>query len=84
MLKRDAMFIRVTADNGLVGYAPGPAHERAEREIHEIISPFLEGREPGAWPSFDLPEGRHALKRACLLVGEHNLCAKSTRHAFIN
>ena len=29
ILKRDAMFIRVTADNGLKGYAPGPAHERA-------------------------------------------------------
>jgi hypothetical protein len=41
VLKRDAMYIRVTADNGLCGFAPGPAHERAEREIREIISPFL-------------------------------------------
>jgi hypothetical protein len=31
VIKRDAMLIRVTADNGLVGYAPGPAHERAAR-----------------------------------------------------
>ena len=53
VLKRDAMYIRVTADNGLAGFAPGPAHERAEREIREVISPFLEGREPSAWPSFD-------------------------------
>ena len=53
VLKRDAMYIRVTADNGLAGFAPGPAHERAEREICEVISPFVEGREPSAWPSFD-------------------------------
>ena len=37
VLKRDAMFIRVTADNGLVGYAPGPAHERAERELADWL-----------------------------------------------
>ena len=53
VLKRDAMFICVTADNRLQGFAPGPAHERAEREIREIISPFLEGRDPSAWTSFD-------------------------------
>ena len=49
ILKRDAMFIRVTADNGLRGYGPGPAHERAEREINETIGPFLEGRNPLEW-----------------------------------
>ena len=53
VLKRDAMYIRVTADNGLAGFAPGPAHDRAAREICEVICPFLEGREPSAWPSFD-------------------------------
>ena len=52
VVKRDAMYIRVTADNGPCGFAPGPAHERAEREIREIISPFLEGLDPSAWPSF--------------------------------
>src|ERR1051326_2577392 len=41
IVKRDAMLIRVKADNGLVGYAPGPAHERAAKEIREIIRPFL-------------------------------------------
>ena len=30
ILKRDAMFVRVEADNGLVGYAPGPGSERAQ------------------------------------------------------
>jgi L-alanine-DL-glutamate epimerase-like enolase superfamily enzyme len=49
ILKRDAMLIRVAADNGLVGYAPGPAHERAGREIAEMIGPFLLGRDPRRW-----------------------------------
>jgi L-alanine-DL-glutamate epimerase-like enolase superfamily enzyme len=49
ILKRDAMIIRVKADNGLVGYAPGPAHERAAREIHEVIRPFLLGKDPRRW-----------------------------------
>jgi L-alanine-DL-glutamate epimerase-like enolase superfamily enzyme len=49
ILKRDAMLIRVRANNGLVGYAPGPAHERAAREIHEIIRPFLLGKDPRHW-----------------------------------
>ncbi|HEX4646853.1 MAG TPA: enolase C-terminal domain-like protein, partial [Verrucomicrobiae bacterium] len=49
ILKRDAMLIRVTADNGLVGFAPGPAHERAAREIRQTIRPFLIGRDPRRW-----------------------------------
>ena len=49
IIKRDAMLIRVKADNGLVGYAPGPAHERAAREIHEVIRPFLLGKDPRRW-----------------------------------
>ena len=44
LLKRDAMFIRVEADNGLVGYAPGPGSESVHRAIGETIAPFLEGR----------------------------------------
>jgi len=44
ILKRDAMFIRVEADNGLVGYAPGPGSDIAHRAIGEIIAPFLTGR----------------------------------------
>ena len=44
LLKRDAMFIRVEADNGLVGYAPGPGSESAHQVIRETIAPFLEGR----------------------------------------
>jgi L-alanine-DL-glutamate epimerase-like enolase superfamily enzyme len=44
LLKRDAMLIRVEADNGLAGYAPGPATEHAQMRIRDIIAPFLAGR----------------------------------------
>jgi L-alanine-DL-glutamate epimerase-like enolase superfamily enzyme len=44
ILKRDAMFIRVQADNGLVGYAPGPGSEKAQHEIEQIVAPFLTDR----------------------------------------
>src|SRR5213592_813820 len=49
ILKRDAMLIRVKTDNGVVGYAPGPAHERAAHEIHDVIRPFLVGKDPRRW-----------------------------------
>src|SRR5579885_2642635 len=44
ILKRDAMLVRIQAANGLVGYAPGPGSERAQRAIEGTIGPFLEGR----------------------------------------
>jgi L-alanine-DL-glutamate epimerase-like enolase superfamily enzyme len=44
IVKRDAMLIRVEADNGLVGYAPGEGTERAKQRIDSAIGPFLEGR----------------------------------------
>jgi L-alanine-DL-glutamate epimerase-like enolase superfamily enzyme len=44
LLKRDAMFIRVEADNGLLGYAPGPGSESVHLAIGRTIAPFLEGR----------------------------------------
>src|SRR5260370_25656471 len=44
ILKRDAMLIRVEADNGLVGYAPGQGSERAKDGIESVIASFLEGR----------------------------------------
>jgi L-alanine-DL-glutamate epimerase-like enolase superfamily enzyme len=44
LLKRDAMLIRVEADNGLVGYAPGPGSESVHRAIAQTVGPFLEGR----------------------------------------
>src|SRR5262245_11974487 len=53
ILKRDAMLIRVKADNGLIGYAPGPAHQRAADEIHGVIAPFLRGKDPQRWATFD-------------------------------
>src|SRR5262249_54718321 len=53
IIKRDAMLICVNADNGLVGYAPGPAHERAANEIRDTIRPFLIGKEPRDWAKID-------------------------------
>src|ERR1700730_11319868 len=44
ILKRDAMLIRVAADNGLIGYAPGPGSEKAQHAIERQIAPFLAGR----------------------------------------
>jgi L-alanine-DL-glutamate epimerase-like enolase superfamily enzyme len=44
VVKRDAMLIRVEADNGLVGYGPGEGSEAAEQIIREVIAPWLEGR----------------------------------------
>ena len=44
ILKRDAMLIRVEADNGLVGYAPGPGSESVQRAIEKVIAPFLTDR----------------------------------------
>src|SRR5713101_6446125 len=44
ILKRDAMLIRVQTDKGLVGYAPGPGSEIAQRSIETTVGPFVEGR----------------------------------------
>lgn len=53
ILKRDAMYIRVSTDSGLRGYAPGPADEGAHRIIRDRIAPFLDGKDPGQWRSFE-------------------------------
>src|SRR3954471_17865630 len=62
IIKRDAMLIRVKADNGLAGYAPGPAHERAAQEIRDSIRPFLLGKDPRAWSQLDFKGGREMTK----------------------
>jgi|TARA_B100001250_G_scaffold413896_1_gene449671 L-alanine-DL-glutamate epimerase-like enolase superfamily enzyme len=84
ILKRDAMYIRVVADNGLTGFAPGPAHERALREILETISPFLEGLDPESWSSFsfhgdlELTKTYRAVEIAVMdLVARFNGCPLS-------
>jgi L-alanine-DL-glutamate epimerase-like enolase superfamily enzyme len=78
ILKRDAMLIRVVTDTGLVGFAPGPAHERAAREVREVIGPWLDGRDPRQWQAFAFPaDGEivktyRAVELALLdLVGRH-------------
>lgn len=84
ILKRDAMLIKITADNGLIGFAPGPAFERAENEIHSVIKSFLIGKDPLQWKSFDfkghneVKKTYHAVEVAVLdLVGKYEGCSIS-------
>src|SRR5438067_99566 len=44
IVKRDAMLIRVEADNGLIGYGPAPGTEKTKNSIDQVIAPFLAGR----------------------------------------
>jgi L-alanine-DL-glutamate epimerase-like enolase superfamily enzyme len=84
ILKRDAMLIRVTADTGARGWAPGPAHERALREIRDVIGPFLQGKDPLKWKEIafkgdlELTKTYHAVEVALLdLAGRVEGCAVS-------
>jgi L-alanine-DL-glutamate epimerase-like enolase superfamily enzyme len=43
IVKRDAMLIKLTADNGVVGYGPGQPTEENRDAIHNIVRPFLMG-----------------------------------------
>jgi L-alanine-DL-glutamate epimerase-like enolase superfamily enzyme len=52
ILKRDAMLVKISTDNGLVGYAPGPAFVRAKEEIDTVIREFLLGKDPLQWKQF--------------------------------
>jgi L-alanine-DL-glutamate epimerase-like enolase superfamily enzyme len=77
ILKRDAMLIKVGTDSGLAGWAPGPAHERAAKEIRSTIAPFLRGRDPMGWRDFgfkgglELTKTYHAVEVAVMdLVGK--------------
>jgi L-alanine-DL-glutamate epimerase-like enolase superfamily enzyme len=78
ILKRDAMILRVTSDTGLRGYAPGPAHERAAKEIHDYLAPFLVGKDPLKWAEFkfkgdlELTKTYHAVEIAVMdLAARH-------------
>ena len=84
ILKRDAMLIKITADNGLTGYAPGPAFTRAEEEIETVIKEFLIGKNPLHWKQFkfigeaDIVKTYHAVEVALLdLVGKYEGCSIS-------
>ena len=44
IVKRDAMLVRAEADNGLIGYGPGPGTENARDAVDKVIAPFLAGR----------------------------------------
>lgn len=82
ILKRDALLIKVQTDIGLSGYAPGPAHERAAREINTTISSFLAGKDPRQWQSFkftgnpDIQKTYHAVEVALIdLAARYEGCA---------
>ncbi len=45
ILKRDALFVRVEGDHGLIGYGPGQGSDTAHERIQRIVKPFLEGRD---------------------------------------
>ncbi len=84
IIKRDAMLIKVVADNGLIGYAPGPAFPRAQQEINSSIREFLVGKDPMKWREFDFPGSLetlkvyHATEVALLdLVGKYEKCSIS-------
>jgi L-alanine-DL-glutamate epimerase-like enolase superfamily enzyme len=84
ILKRDAMLIKVTADNGLIGYAPGPAFSRAYDEISTVIRNFLIGKDPLQWKSFKFIDNHEVVKTyyavevALLdLVGKYEECSIS-------
>ena len=62
ILKRDAMYIRVSTDGGLQGFAPGPADEHALHLIRDEVRPFLEGRNPLEWRTFAFPGNVAAAK----------------------
>ena len=55
ILKRDAMYIRITTDAGPRGYAPGPADERAHQVIQREIAPFLDGKDPRRFRDYAFP-----------------------------
>jgi L-alanine-DL-glutamate epimerase-like enolase superfamily enzyme len=82
--KRDAMLIKVTADNGLAGYAPGPAFPRALQEINTEIREFLLGKNPLKWKEFgfsgsaEIQKTYYATEVALLdLVGKYENCGIS-------
>jgi L-alanine-DL-glutamate epimerase-like enolase superfamily enzyme len=62
IFKREAMLIKVTTDAGVTGWAPGPAHERAAREIREVIAPFLVGQDPARWSEIEFNADLETLK----------------------
>ncbi len=62
IIKRDALIIRVITDTGLKGFAPGPAFEKAKDQIDKIIAPFLNGKDPLKWRSFNF-NGAPELKK---------------------
>ena len=47
ILKRDALYVKVTSDSGVSGFGPGAASESTARMVNEVLRELLVGREPG-------------------------------------
>ncbi len=84
IVKRDAMLIRVQAENGLVGYGPGQGSLELHERIQRTVAPFLSGRQladPDALRvQFELSAGRDGelLKAYCCVeVALYDLLGKA-------
>ena len=67
IFKRDALFVKVSAENGLVGYGPGAASEGTVRLVNGDIRDFLLGREVGDSVAFT--------SEACARLGDRAFAA---------
>ncbi len=84
ILKRDAMLVRVEADNGLVGYAPNQGSEKAHRAIESTVAPFLEGKslsDPDAlrirFQEITKADGELSKVYASVEIALYDLCGKA-------
>ncbi len=47
ILKRDALYVKVTAEGGFAGFGPGAASESTAKLVNEVLGELLVGREVG-------------------------------------
>ena len=47
ILKRDALYVKVSTDSGLCGFGPGAASETTAAMVNDKLSELLVGSEPG-------------------------------------
>ncbi|MEK9984859.1 MAG: hypothetical protein VW879_08950, partial [Opitutae bacterium] len=79
--KRDALFVKLTADNGLCGYGPGAASEQMAKMMNGHLSDLLVGQEASDITAIDslvASQGRGDLLLAygAVNVALHDLIGK--------
>lgn len=79
--KRDALFVKLTADNGLCGYGPGAASEPMAKMMNGLLSDLLVGQEASDITAIDslvASQGRGDLLLAygAVNVALHDLIGK--------